>query len=101
VRRTAVEYVFEWDPKKAERNQKAHRVSFEQAAGVFRDPRAISVYDTTHSRQEDRWVTLGLSADKGLLVVCHTFKWIDPSIARIRIFSCRKATKRESRQYMG
>jgi uncharacterized DUF497 family protein len=95
-----VEYVFEWDPRKAERNQKTHGVSFEQAATVFRDPKAISVYDTGHSKQEDRWITLGLSADRGLLVVCHTFEWIEPLAARVRIFSCRKATRRERRQYV-
>jgi len=94
-----VEYIFEWDPKKAERNRRAHGVGFEQAATVFTDPKALSVYDTGHSKQEDRWVTLGLSADRGLLVVCHTFEWTDPSAARIRIFSCRKATRYERRQY--
>ncbi|MCX5646916.1 MAG: BrnT family toxin [Phycisphaerae bacterium] len=95
----AAEYIFEWDPDKAGRNQKKHVIGFEQATTVFKDPRAISVYDATHSKQEDRWVTLGLSADHGLLVVCHTFKWVDPSVARIRIFSCRKATRYEIRQY--
>jgi uncharacterized DUF497 family protein len=96
----AVEYVFEWDPAKAGQNERKHGVSFEQAATVLKDPRAISVYDTGHSKREDRWITLGFSADRGLLVVCHTFEWAGPSAARIRIFSCRKATRRESRQYV-
>ena len=93
------EYIFEWDPDKAIRNQEKHGISFEQAATVFRDPRAVSLYDIEHSKREDRWITLGLSASRGLLVVCHTFEWVDPSVARIRIFSCRKATQHESRQY--
>lgn len=95
----APEYVFEWDPDKAERNRKKHGIGFPQAATVFQDPRAVSVYDAGHSKREDRWITLGVSADRGLLVVCHTFQWVDPSVARIRIISCRKATQHESRQY--
>jgi uncharacterized DUF497 family protein len=94
-----VDYLFEWDPDKAKQNKKKHRISFEQAATVFTDPKAISLYDTEHSKDEDRWITLGLSDNHGLAIVCHTFQWIDKSSARIRIFSSRKATTRESRQY--
>jgi len=39
-----VQYDFEWDPDKARRNRRKHRVSFEQGATVFRDPRAASLY---------------------------------------------------------
>jgi len=79
---------------------KKHGISFELAATVFTDPKAISLYDPEHSKDEDRWVTLGLSANHGLVVVCHTFQWINKPAARIRIFSSRKATRRESRQYL-
>jgi hypothetical protein len=94
-----VEFNFEWDPKKAGLSKQKHRISFERAATVFRDPRAISIYDEGHSRPEDRWITLGLSEGGGLLVVCHTFEQIDPSVVRIRIISGRKATRHEIRQY--
>jgi hypothetical protein len=94
-----VEYTFEWDPDNAQRNKNKHGISFEQAATVFRDPRAISLYDAEHSKGEERWITLGLSADLGLVIVCHTYGWTGTSTARIRIFSSRKATQRESRQY--
>jgi len=66
---------------------------------VFRDPKAASLYDDEHSKTEDRWVTLGLSAGNGLLVVHHTFEQIDADHASIRIFSCRKATPNQIRQY--
>ncbi len=92
-------YRFEWDSAKALGNRRKHGVSFEQAAAVFRDPRALSVYDPAHSGEEDRWITLGLSADVGLLVAHHTFEDADSSTIRIRIFSSRKATKAEIRQY--
>jgi uncharacterized DUF497 family protein len=95
----AAQYIFEWDPDKAAQSRKKHGISFEQAATVFKDPRAVSLYDAEHSKREDRWITLGLSADRGLLVVCHTFRWVGPSAARIRVFSCRRATRCESRQY--
>lgn len=94
-----MEYRFEWDPNKAQQNRKKHGTSFEQAATVFADPRAVTLYDTEHSEHEERWITLGLSVHAGLLVVCHTFEWIDPTRAHIRIISCRRATRQESRQY--
>lgn len=94
-----VQYDFEWDPQKDRRNRRKHHVSFEQGATVFRDPRAASLYDDQHSESEDRWVTLGLSAGGGLLVVHHTFEEIDADHVRIRIFSCRMATPDQIRQY--
>ena len=94
-----VQYDFEWDPGKARRNRRKHRVSFEHGATVFRDPRAASLYDRDHSETEDRWITLGLSAGGGLLVVHHTFDEIDANHIRIQIFSCRKATPDQMRQY--
>jgi len=92
-------YNFEWNPGKAQENRRNHGVSFEQAATVFQDPRAASVYDSQHSGKEDRWITMGISTTSGLLVVHHTFEEIDSSHVRIRIFSSRKATASEIKQY--
>ncbi len=94
-------YDFEWDPAKAKVNRQKHGVGFEHAATVFRDPQAVSVFDGAHSKAEDRWITLGVSADGGLLVVHHTFEEIDKDTIRIRIFSTRKAMKSEGEQYGG
>jgi hypothetical protein len=94
-----MEYCFEWDPSKAAANQRKHGVSFGQAATVFLDPRALSLYDDEHSAEEDRWITLGLSATGGLLLVHHTYEESSTSAIRIRIISSRKPTKREVRQY--
>jgi len=90
---------FEWDPAKARSNRKKHGVSFEVAASVFRDPRALSVFDTDHSEDESRWITLGVAAPGVILIVNHTFEVIDEEIVEIRIFSSRKATKREQKNY--
>ena len=94
-------YDFEWDPAKAKVNRQKHGVGFEHAVTVFRDPRAVSVFDDAHSKAEDRWITLGVSAGGGLLVVHHTFEEIDANTVRIRIFSSRKATQNEADQYGG
>lgn len=96
-----MQYNFEWDPRKNKRNNQKHGVGFEQAATVFRDPKAISIYDGEHSlKEEDRWITLGLSATGGMLVVHHTFEELDANTIRIRLFSSRKATKQEINQYL-
>lgn len=99
------EYQFEWDPAKALRNAREHRVSFERAATVFLDRGAMSVFDVEHSEKEERWITLGLDRAGALLVVCHTFRAGEESgreaSAKIRLISARRANRREAAQYGG
>jgi len=92
-------YNFEWDPTKARDNVKKHKVTFQQAATVFHDPYAISVFDKDHSQMEDRWITLGRDSRGIIIVVYHTFRQSDEVSAFIRITSARKATKKERQQY--
>lgn len=92
-------YSFEWDASKANNNITKHRVSFERAATIFLDPRAISIFDVEHSQGEDRWITMGIDNAGNLLVVIHTFHHISDSLCRIRIISARKATRHETRHY--
>ncbi len=73
-------------------------VSFEEAVTVFRDPHASTIFDPDHSVAENRWITFGVSKNGKLLIICHTFK-TESGGAIIRIFSCRKATKTEKKQY--
>ena len=94
-----MQYSFDWDPKKASLNHNKHGISFEEAVSVFKDPRAISIFDKDHNDKEDRWVTLGLSFSGRLLTVVHTFKNENASEKIIRIISCRKATKKEIKTY--
>ena len=97
------EHQFEWDPAKALRNAREHRVSFERAATVFLDPRAMSIFDVGHSEKEERWTTLGLDRAGALLVVCHTFRAKQETgreaSAKIRLISARRANRREAAQY--
>ena len=50
---------FDWDSKKAEVNLRKHGVSFDEAATVFLDPRAVSGHDPDHSVGEERYITFG------------------------------------------
>ena len=92
-------YEFNWDPAKARRNLQKHGVSFERAARVFLDPFAISIFDESHSEDEDRWITVGVEANEVLLVVVHTFRNVDADVSLVRLISARKATKEEAQQY--
>lgn len=86
--------LFEWDPNKAKGNIESHGVSFDEASTVFRDTLSLNIYDPLHSDQENRYILLGNSFLKRLLVVIHTER-----SERIRIISARKATLKERIQY--
>ena len=94
-----VNYNFEWDPQKAQDNRDKHDVAFDEAATVFRDSKALSVFDPDHSETEDRWITLGISEKGRLLIVIHTFREESENDITIRIISSRKATKQETKNY--
>lgn len=63
------------------------------------DPLALTVLDATHSRDEERWFTLGTSADGRLLAVAHTFRQTGSKSAVVRIISAREASRQERLQY--
>ena len=96
---TSIVYDFEWDPTKAFANAAKHGVTFDQAATVFLDALALTVFDSVHSQSEERWFTLGHDAGGILLAVAHTYQTTGPAGARVRIISAREATKRERRFY--
>jgi uncharacterized DUF497 family protein len=81
---------FEWDPEKAEANVRKHQVSFHEAATVLEDPLSTTFPDVAHSDEEERFLTIGVSADGRVLVVAHTER--DDTL---RIISARLATRRE------
>lgn len=92
-------YDFEWDAHKADSNLRKHGVTFEQAASVFLDALALTVFDEAHSQYEERWFTLGHTSSGILLAVSHTYQATSSTSARIRIISARPATKQERRFY--
>ena len=83
---------FEWDRQKAASNLRRHGVDFADAATVFYDERAVTIRDDT--REEERFVTLGMDSLGRVLVVVYT--WREDCI---RIISARNATPSERRQY--
>ena len=85
---------FEWDPAKAAKNFRKHRVSFEEAASIFYDPLAATGADPDHSETEERLVTFGVSSTGRLLVVAHTER-----VDAIHIISARIANQPERRIY--
>ena len=92
-------YNFEWDPRKAHDNRDKHGITFDEAATVFRDSKALSIFDPDHSETEDRWITMGISGNGRLLIVNHTFRVESEDDVTVRIISSRKATKQETKKY--
>jgi hypothetical protein len=86
--------VFEWNELKALENRRKHGVAFDEAKSVFGDPFLLTYPDEAHSVAEERFISVGMSSMHRLLVVVHVERE-----DRIRIVSCRKATKRERQAY--
>lgn len=85
---------FEWDENKAALNLKNHKIAFTEAATVFIDSLAITVFDPEHSLDEKREITVGWSNRLRLLLVAHTER-----VERIRIISARELTRTERKAY--
>ncbi|MGQ0802162.1 MAG: BrnT family toxin [Pseudomarimonas sp.] len=88
-----------WDVAKAQSNLSKHGVSFTQAASVLLDPLALTVFDTAHSEQEERWFTIGQALGGTLLAIAHTYQTTGPATATVRLISARTATRHEREQY--
>ena len=89
-----------WDDRKDESNRKKHGVSFTEAAEVFHDPLHLSILDQRFTYFEERWITVGQSHGKRLIVVANLFFDRDGEEI-VRIISAREATAHERRQYEG
>ncbi len=85
---------FDWATAKASSNFLKHGVSFPEAATVFSDTFSWTYSDVPHSESEQRWITIGMSDQSRILVVCHV-----EDDAGIRIISAREATRQERRFY--
>jgi uncharacterized DUF497 family protein len=86
---------FEWDPQKAESNLRKHGISFEEAMTVFKDTLAFIFDDMNHTEAEHREIIIGTSALSRIVLVCFSESQKDT----IRIFSARRATKSEIKDY--
>lgn len=92
-------YEVEWDPARARANFSKHRVDFERAAEVFRDPLALTISDDEHGITEVRWITIEKDTHSQYVLVVHTFEELDENTGCIRIISARRPTRAEARDY--
>ena len=86
--------IYEWNPRKATVNLRKRAVPFSEATSAFLDPMAWTFEDPNHSGEEDREITIGVSAKGRVLFVAPAAR-----ADRIRLISARKATARERKQY--
>ena len=94
-----INYNFEWNPIKARKNLTKHKVAFDEAATIFQDSKALSIFDPDHNELEERWITIGFSEKGRVLIVSHTFIEDNETSITIRIISSRKATRKEIKAY--
>jgi hypothetical protein len=81
---------FSWDPRKASGNERKHGVTFEEAVTAFRDPLSITIPDPDHSTNENRYLLIGVSRGRNLLIIAHAERGDN-----IRIINARLANRRE------
>ena len=65
---------------------------------AFGDIHQHVYFDEEHSNDEDRFILIGYSEKRKLLIVCHCYRNGDNIT---RIISARKATNQESNLYGG
>jgi uncharacterized DUF497 family protein len=85
---------FEWDRRKDAANLRKHGLGFAEASTVFDDPLSITIPDPDYTIDEERFVIIGMSSQRSLLIVVHTIRG-----ERIRLISARPTTKHEIRNY--
>ena len=86
-----VQVIFE--PKKNSINLRKHGVSLAEGDGVLNDPLALTIEDDS-ARGEQRFVSIGMSTFRRLMVVVYTYRGEE-----IRLISVRRAEPKERRAY--
>lgn len=87
--------LFEWDRRKAEKNEEKHGISFDEASTAFGDTLSLTINDHRHSEGEVRYVLIGRTYRGNLVVVSHVERNEDV----IRVITARPATRTERRKY--
>jgi len=86
---------FPWDEAKDAANREKHGVSFAEAQTVFYDDDAVLYDDPDHSRDEERFLLVGVSVALRVPVVVDWVREERTDDEVIRIISSRRATNRE------
>jgi uncharacterized DUF497 family protein len=92
---------FTWDLLKAEKNLRAHGISFERAREVFSDPNhVVNENYFIEDQGEQRYGIIGLTRNVVLLLVVFVDRTeADADVEAIHIISARKADDYERRAY--
>ena len=85
---------FDWDEVKRQNNLRKHGLDFHDAKEMFDYP-MITELDTRYDYGEERWVGIGISKNRILVVVFTE----DDETNRVRIISLRKALRYERKFY--
>jgi len=85
---------FEWSEAKAAANLAKHGVSFEEAKTVFDDRLYVDFYNPKHSFNEHRYIIIGQSNQRRVLIVSYTERH-----DRIRLINARELTPGERKDY--
>ena len=64
-----MDLTFEWDEDKEHKNFRKHKITFEEAKTVFNDPFLLTFPDLEHSEFEDRYINIGCSSKRRILIV--------------------------------
>ncbi|MEO7838050.1 MAG: BrnT family toxin [Anaerolineales bacterium] len=94
-----MEFIFEWDTRKARANLEKHKISFEESQTIFIDPLLVTFPDELHSQTEERFISIGISMQERALLVVHTERDEIGERIIIRMISCRKVTLSERKIY--
>lgn len=86
------DYLFEWDPQKAEANLKKRGLSFERARTIWDDERRVRY--RLCEQPENRWLVVARLGPRVCMSAVVTFRK-----DRIRIISARYSSKREMERY--
>ena len=85
---------FEWDEGNDVKSYSKHGVSCLEAESIFQDSLRLDFRDPLHSREEDRFVTVGRSSRPRILFAAWTLRK-----TKVRIISVRPASKKERKVY--
>jgi uncharacterized DUF497 family protein len=86
--------LFEWNRAKAASNLRKHGVTFGEGATVFSDEYGLMIADPDHSEDESRFLLVGRSRLRRVLVVVSVERG-----ESLRIISAPRATPRERKVY--
>lgn len=86
---------YEWDADTARSNRRRAGIDLADAATAFDDEEALTMTDDVTAVDEQRQLTVARDVLGRVLVVAYAWRG-----SRLRIFSARRATRRERRHYL-